>query len=405
MATLNVRRDVKDSFYRYKMPKLITKVEGRGNGIKTVIPNMAEIARALSRPPAYPTKFFGSELGAQVKCDDKNERYIVNGEHSADKLQDILDGFISKFVLCPSCQNPETDLIIKGDEILMDCKACGARNKGDNRHKLATFIVKNPPAQASKNQRKQRKAATAQANGTDDSGMPGSPVTEEADDGEEEDIITKRINKEADGLVMESKLANEDWSEDTSEAAVAARLKELTVKGVGAFGGDDDDDEGGENKYEVFGNWLEEKKGTTLSDDDIIEKARELGVLGKYKSVQVLVQCIFTDDIASQIPARQKLLSKFVTGEKHQKALLGGIERLIGLEYKEQLLNKKKVSSILMKIYETELVEDEVYIAWGAKPSKRYVDKDISKQVKAAAAPFLEWVENAEEESDESDEE
>lgn len=72
---------------------------------------MAEVARALSRPPSYPTKFFGFELGAQVKCDDKNERYIVNGEHDAERLQTILDGFISKFVLCPACQNPETDFV------------------------------------------------------------------------------------------------------------------------------------------------------------------------------------------------------------------------------------------------------------------------------------------------------
>jgi translation initiation factor 5 len=29
----------------------MAKVEGKGNGVKTVIPNMAEIARALGRPP------------------------------------------------------------------------------------------------------------------------------------------------------------------------------------------------------------------------------------------------------------------------------------------------------------------------------------------------------------------
>ncbi|OAD02607.1 hypothetical protein MUCCIDRAFT_156580, partial [Mucor lusitanicus CBS 277.49] len=126
MAAINVRRDVQDSFYRYKMPRLTAKVEGKGNGIKTVITNMAEIARALSRPPSYPTKYFGCELGAQVKCDDKNERYIVNGDHDATKLQNTLDGFINKYVLCQSCKNPETDIIIKNDEILMDCKACGA---------------------------------------------------------------------------------------------------------------------------------------------------------------------------------------------------------------------------------------------------------------------------------------
>ena len=41
----------------------------------------------------------------------KNERFIVNGEHDAAKLQDILDGFIKKFVLCPACENPETTLV------------------------------------------------------------------------------------------------------------------------------------------------------------------------------------------------------------------------------------------------------------------------------------------------------
>jgi translation initiation factor 5 len=32
------------------MPLLQTKIEGRGNGIKTVVPNMEDIARALNRP-------------------------------------------------------------------------------------------------------------------------------------------------------------------------------------------------------------------------------------------------------------------------------------------------------------------------------------------------------------------
>lgn len=43
--------------------------------------------------------------------DAKIGRFIVNGSHEAPKLQDMLDGFIKKFVLCPECDNPETELV------------------------------------------------------------------------------------------------------------------------------------------------------------------------------------------------------------------------------------------------------------------------------------------------------
>src|ERR1700753_567524 len=92
-----------------------------------------------------PTKVFGCELGAQTTFDEKADRYIVNGAHDATRLRELLDGFIDKFVLCGSCKNPETDIIItKTEDILLDCKACGQRTRVDMRHKLVSFILKNP---------------------------------------------------------------------------------------------------------------------------------------------------------------------------------------------------------------------------------------------------------------------
>ena len=79
--------------------------------------NMVDVARSLARPPTYVTKYFGCELGAQTQSDVKNERYIVNGCHEAGKLQDMLDGFIRKFVLCEQCENPETVIKVSFENI------------------------------------------------------------------------------------------------------------------------------------------------------------------------------------------------------------------------------------------------------------------------------------------------
>lgn len=57
MAMINVNRQTNDMFYRYKMPKLIAKVEGTGNGIKTVLVNATAIAKSLSRPPTCKKPF------------------------------------------------------------------------------------------------------------------------------------------------------------------------------------------------------------------------------------------------------------------------------------------------------------------------------------------------------------
>ena len=70
------------------------------------------------------------------------ERYIVNGCHDQRKLQDMLDGFIKKFVLCEKCDNPETVIKVKKNLVGASCRACGHAYVMDMRHKLTTFIVK-----------------------------------------------------------------------------------------------------------------------------------------------------------------------------------------------------------------------------------------------------------------------
>ncbi len=150
-----------DAFYRYKMPRMITKIEGRGNGIKTNVVNMVDIAKALARPASYTTKYFGCELGAQSKFDEKTGTSHVNGAHDTVKLAGLLENFIKKYVQCYGCGNPETEIIItKNQMIQLKCAACGFVSDVDMRDKLTTFIIKNPPEvkKGSKDKKAMRRA-------------------------------------------------------------------------------------------------------------------------------------------------------------------------------------------------------------------------------------------------------
>eukprot|EP00918_Siedleckia_nematoides_P045036 GHVU01098550.1.p2 GENE.GHVU01098550.1~~GHVU01098550.1.p2 ORF type:complete len:209 (+),score=35.15 GHVU01098550.1:372-998(+) len=143
--TLNIPSTVEDPNYRYKMPKLAAQKAGRGNGVKTIVLNMGDIAKSLMRPPEYTTKFFGCELGAQAKYEIAEAKAVVNGEHTEGALQLLIDKFIHTYVLCPNCKLPETDLEVNKGLVMGSCNACGHHAVLDNTHKVAKFIVTNPP--------------------------------------------------------------------------------------------------------------------------------------------------------------------------------------------------------------------------------------------------------------------
>ena len=132
---------IDDPEYRYKMPLPFGKIEGRGNGIKTVIPNISDVARALHRDSGEVNKFFGCELGAQTTYNADTDRAVVNGAHTDAVLQQAIKRYIDKFVLCPQCGLPETDYKIKSGLINHKCMACGAKEMVDMGHKLCTYIL------------------------------------------------------------------------------------------------------------------------------------------------------------------------------------------------------------------------------------------------------------------------
>jgi len=395
MAMINVNHKVTDQFYRYKMPKLQAKVEGKGNGIKTVIVNMTDIAKAIYRPPGYPTKFFGCELGAQTQIDKKNDRYIVNGSHSAEKLQEILQNFVEKFVLCDACDNPETTFNVqpKKEKITSICTACGHQGLIDMRHRLSTFILKNPPIDDSATPQKLKKAQQKHAQQAAENGN-NSP-DESGFDGWSDEVKTTKSNK---------KDQEDDWGEDTSEEAVQKRMQDLG-DGIKGLTHNDDLEKSVEDRFNIFFNFVKNKINAGLDaaaeEKSIIGEAERLDI--KDRAPLALAELLFNQDILQQIPKYRILFLRFlVSNQKAQKSFLGAFE-LIVASYIDELL--PKVAHILKGFYDQDYVEEEIILEWDTKVSKKYVKKDVSQKIHDNGKIFTDWLRDADEESDEDEEE
>lgn len=348
MGTLNVNRGVSDAFYRYKMPRIQAKVEGKGNGIKTVIVNMVDVAKAIGRPATYPTKYFGCELGAQTQFDFKNERFIVNGSHEANKLQDLLDGFIRKYVLCPACDNPETELLVsaKKGTISQGCKACGHHGLLESNHKLNTYILKNPPslnpaAQGSSLTEGKRGKRSKRTNGDANGDRSGSP---------DNDTSTTDIDVEAPLKIATDADDDANWAVDVSEEAVRARLQDLT-DGAKGMTISEDLDKTEKERMDIFYKLVKCRRDAGQLDNhkEFVAEAERLEI--KTKAPLVLAELLFDQGIAAQAKKYRVLLLRFTHDDiKAQKYLLRGIEQVIAL-HKDSLMPKVpgilKVCSIL----------------------------------------------------------
>ncbi|KAH8342189.1 eukaryotic translation initiation factor 5 [Drosophila kikkawai] len=417
MATVNVNRSVTDIFYRYKMPRLQAKVEGKGNGIKTVLVNMAEVARAIGRPATYPTKYFGCELGAQTLFDHKNERFIVNGSHDVNKLQDLLDGFIRKFVLCPECDNPETNLTVsaKNQTISQSCKACGFHGLLKVNHKVNTFIVKNPPslnpaAQGSSLTEGKRSKKQKQKNENSDGSMSNNSMANNSggeSDGGNGSNQASQTEAEISAAIPEKSIAEDDdegWSVDVSKEAIRARLQDLT-DGAKGMTISDDYDKTEKERIDIFYELVKDKRDKKQLDDlathkELFIEAERLDILNK--APMVLAELLFSENIIKEVQKNRHLLLRFTfNNPKAQRYLIGGVEQTVELHTSALM---SKVAGIFKMFYDQDILDEKVILDWAQKVSKRHVSKKIATEIHEKVMPFVQWLKNAEEESSDSEE-
>ncbi|XP_059284427.1 eukaryotic translation initiation factor 5-like [Lycium ferocissimum] len=435
-----------DAFYRYKMPRMITKIEGRGNGIKTNVVNMVDIAKALARPPSYTTKYFGNELGAQSKFDEKTGTALVNGAHETPKLAGLLENFIKKYVQCYGCGNPETEVLItKTQMIQLKCAACGFISDVDMRDKLTTFILKNPPEakKGSKDKKAMRRAEKERL-------KEGEAADEELKKLKKEtkkkvsskDASTKPSSKKKHGgsdedcaspprnhvNVKEAEDEEDDdddiqWQTDTSLEAAQQRIQEqlnaATAEMVmlsavesekkkskattqtpspkaASVTPENSKTENGETNHERLVREVKAnlKKGVTSS-----KLQSFLGSLsGSPQEVITALYEALLDGVekgfAKEVLKKKSYLAAVAQDEESQLRLLRAIEEFCG---KSNSVALKEVALVLKALYDADVLDEEYIVEWYNKGVAANEDSKIWKNVK----PFVEWLQSAESESEE----
>ena len=103
----------------------IRKVEGHHEGNKTVISNFSQITSCLRRNCDHMAKFLSRELAIPV--DMEGDRLILWGKIASKNINDKIEKYVSRFVTCPKCGKPDTELIDENGNWTIRCLACGTR--------------------------------------------------------------------------------------------------------------------------------------------------------------------------------------------------------------------------------------------------------------------------------------
>ncbi|XP_044505435.1 eukaryotic translation initiation factor 5-like [Mangifera indica] len=448
MALLNIGADNRDdAFYRYKMPKMITKIEGRGNGIKTNIVNMVDIAKALARPPSYTTKYFGCELGAQSKFDEKTGTSLVNGSHDTAKLAGLLENFIKKYVQCYGCGNPETEVVItKNQMIQLKCAACGFLSDVDMRDKLTTFIAKNPPEtkKASKVKKALRRAEKERLKEGEAADEELKKLKKEvkkkgssSKDGATKAISSKKKgnNSDEDRISPAHSQADEkeefddddvQWQTDTSFEAARQRIQEQlsSVTADMVMLSTDESEKKAKTTQNVVGSpknstlhagQTKAENGNLCSHENLVNELKakiQKGLTGKQlqsvmeslsgsaqEKMTALFEALFDGfekGFAKEVVKKKNFLAAATATqeERSQLHLLRAIEAFCGKSC--SLL--KEVALVLKALYDADVLEEEDIVHWyqeGLNGGNQ--DSQIWKNAK----PFIEWLQSAESESEE----
>ncbi|CAM9456249.1 unnamed protein product [Ectocarpus sp. 6 AP-2014] len=391
---------IDDPEYRYKMPRVIGKVEGRGNGIKTVIFNVTDLSLALKRDPGEVCKFFGTELGAQTRYNEEDERAIVNGAHTNATLQQLVHKYVELFVLCPNCRLPESKYKIKNGAIFHKCYACGAKEMVDMSHKLCTYIV-NTAKKAKKSKDKDKDAAK---DSKERKREKKEKKKEEVSLNGDDSVKEKKEKKKKDKKKRDKENTSDDGETKTTVnefGDVVATSGSLEVEDAVAF----------DDSVAAIRRHLDD--GT--SNENIFEEIRTAQTFAAFPvhyRIHLFVAASFAtadkvtkDDIESRAAMFDMLKSR----PDDQRHIIGAFELLCQAStvHRPNLVGFFPV--ILKHLYDSDIVEEEAMLMWAGEQgrSEEFTPPALSDEqvaaLRAKATPFVTWLEEADEEDGDED--
>lgn len=105
---------------RFDPPEFEVRIEGNS----TLITNFKEVSEKLDRDQNHLMKHVRGEIGTAGHLEDRRAR--LKGEFSEGELEEALENYIEKYVLCSECGRPDTRLEKQKGALTLKCEACGA---------------------------------------------------------------------------------------------------------------------------------------------------------------------------------------------------------------------------------------------------------------------------------------
>lgn len=108
--------------HRFVLPKVNAIVIGS----YTTIRNFKDIYSTLRRSPKHLSRFILRKIGVAGSIDESSGSLTLHGRIPASTLNRLLEIYVKKYVICPTCRSWDTVLERKGRVWLLRCEACGA---------------------------------------------------------------------------------------------------------------------------------------------------------------------------------------------------------------------------------------------------------------------------------------